>query len=132
MPERVRFYQLNRKFVNSADAPPESQHILYYPLAIGHHVGVLDCFSSVLEVDYAEFCEWISQLPEGVGRRKLAGVLKWGEIEINTDHVGDLRGAMQAALPNLSPKEKQWTLTLIRLLKQMVQEPVIYLMIRAV
>jgi formate hydrogenlyase maturation protein HycH len=132
VPERVLFYQLDHKFVDSSDTPPESQHIVYYPLTIGHHVGVLDCFSSVMEVGYSEFCAWIDRLPEGPAQRKLAGVTKWGEIEINTTHVGDLSSVLQTALPSLQAQEKQWTLTFLRLLKHMTQEPAIYLMVRAV
>lgn len=131
MAKRVAFYQLSHKFVDSKDAPAEAKNLIYYSLAIGHHVGVLDCFSSVMTIEEGDFEQWIAKLPEGEGRRKLEGVLKWGEIEINQDHIAPLASAMQAGLPEMQPQEQQWANSLLQLLRNMAEEPVLYLMVRS-
>lgn len=44
MSEKVVFSQLSRKFIDENDATPaEAQQVVYYSLAIGHHLGVIDC-----------------------------------------------------------------------------------------
>ena len=46
MSEKVVFSQLSRKFIDENDATPaEAQQVVYYSLAIGHHLGVIDCHS---------------------------------------------------------------------------------------
>ncbi|CAG0937113.1 hypothetical protein TFLX_06021 [Thermoflexales bacterium] len=130
MPQRVVFYRLSHKFVDSRDAPAESRNLIYYSLAIGHHVGVLDCFSSALGMASDEYTAWIAQLPAGDGRRKLEGVLKWGEIEINKDHVHSVASALQSGLTTMQPQQQLWTQTLLQLLHNIHEEPVMYLMVR--
>lgn len=40
MSEQVVFSQLSRKFIDENDATPaEAQQVVYYSLAIGHHLG---------------------------------------------------------------------------------------------
>jgi len=124
---RIVIYQLRHKFVNQReDIPETAQQIVYYTLAVGHHVGVLDCFSSLAEIPLEAFQSWLESLPEGPGRTKLEGVLKWGEIEINRSHVSIL-------MPLLEEKtidETEWRSLLSRCLHGMVQEPALYLMLR--
>lgn len=121
MGERVVFYQLTHKFVNQEQNIPESaRQVVYYSLAIGHHVGVMDCFQSLMEVPLEEYRDWVSQLPEGSARRKMEGVLKWGEIEVNHTHAGEI-------LPLL---HETWTEPLAGCLQTMLKEPALYLMIR--
>ncbi len=44
MGESVVFSQLRRKFVDENDnTPQQAQQVVYYSLAIGHHLGVIDC-----------------------------------------------------------------------------------------
>ncbi len=44
MSETVVFSQLSRKFIDENDATPAAaQQVVYYSLAIGHHLGVIDC-----------------------------------------------------------------------------------------
>ena len=51
MERQVVFYRLSRKVVNDRDAIPEdARQVLYYSLAIGHHVGVMDCFAELMAV----------------------------------------------------------------------------------
>jgi hypothetical protein len=131
MAERVVFYQLTKKFVNDQDKiPEEARQIVYYSLAIGHHVGVMDCFDSLMELPLEEYESWIQKLEDGSGRRKMEGLLKFGEIEVNASHVSELLPVFDASLPMMSPQEKEWTLTLLHSLLQMQEEPAYYLMVR--
>lgn len=125
MAERAVFYQLTQKFVHQEqDIPEGPRQVMYYSLAIGHHVGMLDCFQKLMEVPIEDYRQWLSQIPEGTGRHKLEGLLKWGEIEINQSHANDL-------LPILNGVAKApWTETLANCLRQMLKEPALYLMVR--
>ncbi|MGQ7168117.1 formate hydrogenlyase maturation HycH family protein, partial [Escherichia sp. R-CC3] len=45
----IVFWTLRKKFVASSDEMPEhSSQVMYYSLAIGHHVGVIDCLNDAL------------------------------------------------------------------------------------
>jgi hydrogenase-4 component J len=125
MTEQVVFYQLTQKFVNQEqDIPEGPRQVMYYSLAIGHHVGVLDCFQKLMEVPIEDYRRWLAQMPAGVGRHKLEGLLKWGEIEINQSHVSDLLPILKGTT------EMRWTETLAHGLQQMIKEPALYLMVR--
>ncbi len=131
MSEKVVFYQLTHKFVNDRTGIPEdARQVVYYSLAIGHHVGVLDCFKSLMEVPLEDYRQWTSRLPEGAGRHKLEGVLKWGEIEINHSHVAELLPAIHLTLAQKEANGRQWVDSLAECLQKMVQEPALYLMVR--
>ena len=131
MVERAVFYQLTHRFVDKEENIPENaRQVVYYSLAIGHHIGVMDCFQSLMEVPLADFSIWIAHLPEGAGRQKLEGLLKWGEIEINRSHTGELLPALQNSLLTMNTSEKQWTGVLIQCLQKMLDEPALYLMVR--
>ena len=126
MSAKVVVHQLSHKFINKREDVPESaQQVVYYALAVGHHVGVMDCFSTLVEIPFDEYCTWVESLPEGPGRMKLTGVLKWGEIEINRSHVDLL-------LPLLEPNNSGalWVPMLVQCLRAMVNEPALYYMIR--
>jgi len=126
----VAFYQLNAKFVDSRDTPEEAKSIIYYSLAIGHHVGVLDCFNRVHEIGLDPYKNWINQLPPGEGRQKLAGLIRFGEIEIRQEHVRPLLDSLNAALPNMTAEQVQWAAKLSQLLQNIVEEPLRYLLVR--
>lgn len=122
----VVVYQLSRKFVNRReDVPENARQVVYYALAVGHHVGVMDCFSTLTEIPLDEFTQWLEGLPEGEGRAKMAGVLKWGEIEINRDHVETLLPLLKTGRADVS-----WMPALAQSLQAMLQEPALYLMLR--
>jgi hydrogenase-4 component J len=122
----VVVYQLSRKFVNRREDVPESaRQVVYYALAVGHHVGVMDCFSTLAEIPLDEFTQWLEGLPQGEGRAKMAGVLKWGEIEINQDHV-----EMLLPLLKTGKADASWMPVLVQSLQAMLQEPALYLMLR--
>jgi hypothetical protein len=131
MARRVVVYQLTHKFVNhEPDIPDGARQVIYYSLAIGHHVGVMDCFQSLMEIPLEDYGRWLTHLPEGPGRHKLEGLLKWGEIEINRSHAGDLLPVLTAALPAMNPAEAGWAGRLIQCLQKMMDEPALYLMVR--
>ena len=95
MEPQIAFYRLNRKIVETQDdIPKDARQVMYYSLAIGHHVGVMDCFSELMTVSAAQYRLWLDRLPDGEARRKLEGAFQWSEIEINRSHVD---GLLQAA-----------------------------------
>jgi hydrogenase-4 component J len=129
MSESVVFYQLTEKFVSSEiKIPEQSRQVIYYSLAIGHHVGVMDCFKKIIEVPLIEFEDWVAHLPEGDGRRKLEGISKWGEIEINRSHAPDLLHDINQSIGLKSNSDSQWLDKLALSLKMMIDEPALYLM----
>ena len=72
MSETVVFSQLSRKFIDENDATPDAaQQVVYYSLAIGHHLGVIDCLETALSCPWPEYLAWIATLEEGsTARRK--------------------------------------------------------------
>ena len=130
-PERVVFYQLSRKFLHQGhDVPAKSKQLLHYTLAIGHHIGVIDCFSPKLEMPIDGYRDWLSHLPRGEGRRKLEGLLRFGEIEITAGHTRLLREALDAGTGAMSAAETELTARLSQMLQAIDEEPTIYLMVR--
>jgi hypothetical protein len=131
MPEQVVAYRLTHKFVDRAPVTDEGpRQVLYRSLATGHHIGVMDCFETQLELPLEVFEQWLARLPDGAGREKLAGVLRWGEIELNRTHAGDLLPALLAAQPSLDGAAARGTGALIEGLRQMLAEPALYWVLR--
>jgi hypothetical protein len=132
MPGKVKFFKLYKKFVDEGkkDSPPEVRQLKYYTLAIGHHVGVVDCLAPVMVMEEEDYFKWIRKLPQGKGRGKLEGLAKWGELEINRDHVAALGSALSEASSNFLPEEKKWASSLLQLLQLIKKEPAIYLVVR--
>jgi hydrogenase-4 component J len=128
---QVVFYRLGSKIVSSQkDIPDDARQVMYYSLAIGHHVGVMDCFSEVMAVPANKYMEWLDRMPEGEARRKLEGVLKWQEIEINRDHVGQLLPALNDSISRADDPDTRWIESMIGYLKEMLAEPALYLMVK--
>ncbi|MGE2838831.1 formate hydrogenlyase maturation HycH family protein [Escherichia coli] len=51
----IVFWTLRKKFVASSDEMPEhSSQVMYYSLAIGHHVGVIDCLNVAFRCPLAD------------------------------------------------------------------------------
>ncbi|WP_165053868.1 MULTISPECIES: formate hydrogenlyase maturation HycH family protein [unclassified Adlercreutzia] len=95
----VVFYRLGRKFVDHERSIPEDvRSVLYYTLAIGHHTGVIDCLEPRIGASRAVFAEVLDAFPAGPARDKLAGVERFGEIELGKEHVGELRAAVRVTL----------------------------------
>lgn len=71
MSEQVVFSQLSRKFIDENDATPaEAQQVVYYSLAIGHHLGVIDCLEAALTCPWDEYLAWIATLEAGSDARR--------------------------------------------------------------
>ena len=129
MSAKIVVYQLRSKFVNQReDVPENARQVVYYTLAIGHHVGVMDCFSSQMEIPLDEYVSWVQSLPEGPARTKLEGVIRWSEIGVNSSHVQMLLALVEAAPAN----GPNWARDFIQCLTGIKQEPALYLMLRKV
>ncbi|GAB2894193.1 formate hydrogenlyase maturation HycH family protein [Uliginosibacterium flavum] len=128
MSGKVIFYQLGQKFLDrQEDMPDEAKQVVYYSLAIGHHIGVIDCLKPILECPLPGYEQWIARLPAGDARSKLEGLLKWGEITIDSTHTHMLASALEAARDQFSAEEAQWAGQLIQSLAAIEAEPAIYL-----
>ena len=131
MEPQVVFYRLNRKIVNNQENIPEdARQVIYYSLAIGHHVGVMDCFSELMVVPAEKYKQFLDRLPDSEGRRKLEGVIKWNEIEINRGHVEELLPALKVLSSGMNDTDSEWVKTMIRCLQEMLAEPALYLMVK--
>lgn len=131
MSGKVIFYSLSQKFLErKEDIPAEAKQVMYYSLAIGHHLGVIDCLKPVLECPLDGFQRWIGRLPEGEARRKLEGVLRWGEINIDLTHVTMLKAGLALLGSQLSDEEARWSEQLMLALAAIETEPAVYLMVR--
>jgi hypothetical protein len=129
--DRVVFYQLSRKFLHQGHAvPAKSKQLIHYTLAIGHHIGVVDCFAAKLEMPIDGYRNWILRLPRGDARRKLEGLLRFGEIEITAGHTRLLREALDATTAAMSATEAGWTAQVNEMLQAIDEEPALYLMVR--
>ncbi|MDR3438353.1 formate hydrogenlyase maturation HycH family protein [Telmatospirillum sp.] len=126
----VVFYQLNAKFLERAeDVPETSKQVVYYSLAIGHHIGVFDCFKPVLRCNGSLYDEVLASLPDdGEAHRKLAGLLRFGEITVDRSHTALLRQAFVAARPTAPADVQSWFGDFDKSLDAIEQEPAIYLM----
>ncbi len=131
MGESVIFSQLSRKFVDENDATPaDAQQVIYYSLAIGHHLGIIDCLSAALTCPYDDYQQWIATLAPGDARRKMEGVPKYGEIVIDQTHVVLLARAFDQALASQTPAQQNWSRELLAMLEAIQNEPAVYLMVR--
>lgn len=134
MSEKVVFYALSRKFVQrEADMPAEdaARQVIYQTLALGHHIGVIDCLKTALECPLDGFQDWISHLPQdGEAYRKLEGVLKWGEIMIDSTHTQLLALALDRASEGFLPQQRLWSASLLQALHAIELEPAMYLMVK--
>ena len=132
MATKVIFYLLNQRFVeNESKIPEEAKEVMYYSLAIGHHVGVIDCFKKLITADYGDYRQFVNCFPEnGEARRKLAGLMKFGEIVIDSSHVNLLARALDEIKPNLTALHREWAEILLDTLASIQREPVMYVMVK--
>ncbi|WP_105573175.1 formate hydrogenlyase maturation HycH family protein [Cronobacter sakazakii] len=131
MSETVVFSRLSRKFVDENDAtPPQAQQVIYYSLAIGHHLGVIDCLKASLACPFEAYQAWIATLAPGEAQRKMQGVPRYGEIVIDQDHVSLLARAFDEALPRQNAQQQAWSRELLGLLQAIQREPAVYVMVR--
>jgi hydrogenase-4 component J len=125
----IVFYRLSAKILESEkDVPEDAKQVMYYSLAIGHHVGVFDCFKPVLRCEGAFYQRLVDALPDGEARRKLAGMNKFGEITIDRSHTALLGAAIAQVAPDLAPDVAAWFGELSQSLAAIEAEPAIYMM----
>lgn len=125
----VVFYQLRDKFLERAeDIPETAKEVVYHALAIGHHVGVFDCFRPMLRVDDAAFDRLLDGLPAGEARRKLEGVKRFGEIMVDRTHTRLLSSAFAQARASLDAESAAIVERLGAALAAIEAEPAVYLM----
>lgn len=132
MSESVVFCQLSRKFVDENDnTPGDVQQVVYYSLAIGHHLGVIDCLKENMVCPFDDYKAWIATLEEGSeARRKMEGVPRYGEIVVDHSHVVLLAKAFDAAIAGQTQAQQAWSQELLDMLQAIQREPAIYLMVR--
>lgn len=136
MADEVFFYRLSRKFVDEQfDVPEEAKEVMYYSLAIGHHLGIVDCLSADLVCPLAGYRDWVAKLPaSSEARRKMEGFLTFGEITIYREHCHMLACAfdrIRKAEGLLSKQEREWTDCFMSQLTALYNDPHMYLMIRS-
>jgi len=124
----VQVYRLSARFVDERDAPSEIEQLKLYTLALGHHIGVVDCLSPVLTVPAADFFQMVRHLPDGPARNKLEGLATWGEIEIRHDHARVLRAAMSGA--DKAPGAGPWVEDFVSCMQAVERTPAAYLVVR--
>jgi len=132
---KVVFYSLSSKFVDEKSArqrtSQKAQEVIYYSLAIGHHLGIIDCLKSRLECSLEGYQHWVKCLGENSeAYRKLAGVQRFGEINIDSNHTHLLALALRDAREQMNAEEQGWSDALIALLQQIENDPAMYLMVR--
>lgn len=125
----IVFYRLSSKLLErDSDIPEEAREVVYYSLAIGHHVGVFDCFTPILRCSAAFYDRLVAALPDGEARRKLDGLRRFGEITIDKSHTRLLGGAIASVRGEVDAEEGAWLDTLAASLAAIEREPAIYLM----
>lgn len=135
MPNEAKavFWSLRQKFLDSDDdMPAQAQQVMYYSLAIGHHVGVIDCLNTELSCPLAQYQTWIEQFPEGEAQRKMRGLLTFGEITIDSTHTSLLANALAPLIANQPAPFSEWSAKLLSLLTEIEREPAIYLIVKKV
>ncbi|NNU03291.1 hydrogenase 4 assembly chaperone HyfJ [Escherichia coli] len=129
----IVFWTLRKKFVASSDEMPEhSSQVMYYSLAIGHHVGVIDCLSVTFRCPLTEYEDWLALVEEEQARRKILGVMTFGEIVIDASHTALLTRAFAPLADDAMSAWQARSIQFIHLLDEIVQEPAIYLMARKI
>ena len=130
MTTQVFFYLLNERSSKREQVPEQAKQVMYYSLAIGHHVGVIDCFKKLLICDYGDYQRFVESFPEGDAKRKFAGLMRFGEIVIDSSHVNLLAKAMDENKANFTPQHQEWVEILMDTLASIQREPVMYIMVK--
>lgn len=132
MSGRVVSYPLNTRYRQQDGQPPEvSKQIVYYSLALGHHVGVIDTFKAAISWPLDDLA-WVETLPEGEARRKLDGVRRLGEIMVEFTHTGLLGPVLKEAESSPDPVHAGFARRLGEQIEAIASEPALYLMVRRV
>lgn len=130
MSGEIIFYQLNAKVLERAeDIPEDAKQVMYYSLAIGHHIGVFDCFKPAFRCSGAVYDRVLDRVAGNEeARRKLAGLLRFGEIIVDSTHCRMLTAAIDDAEVADDRDVADWLGQLRASLDSIRREPAIYLM----
>lgn len=130
MSGEIVFYQLNAKVLERAeDIPEDAKQVMYYSLAIGHHIGVFDCFKPAFRCPGAVYDRVLDRVAGSEeARRKLAGLLRFGEIIVDSTHCRMLTAAIDDAEVADDRDVADWLGQLRAALDSIRREPAIYLM----
>jgi hydrogenase-4 component J len=129
MSAEIVFYGLDAKVLERAsDVPEGPRQVVYYSLAIGHHIGVFDCFRPAFRCDEAFWQRLLDRLPPGEAKRKLEGIARFGEIVVDRSHTRLLSTAFAEIRPDLDPETRVWVDRFVATLAAIEAEPAIYLM----
>jgi hypothetical protein len=130
MTGEIVFYQLSSKYVErDEDVPEAAREVVYYSLAIGHHIGVFDCFTPKLRCPGAVYARVLDALSaDAEARRKLERLLEFSEIQVDRSHTALLRSAIDRARGDADAEVGAWFDTFDQSLAAIEQEPAIYLM----
>lgn len=129
MSDEIVFYRLNAKVLERAeDIPDSSKQVVYYSLAIGHHIGVFDCFHPMLRCSREFWSRLLGAFPQGEARRKLDGLERFGEITVDRTHTRLLAMALAGIREDLDDDAKAWIDRFSEALAAIDAEPAIYLM----
>ena len=92
----VVFYRLSKRFVQDNNAiSKEARDVIYYTLATGHNTGIVDCFEPKIAISRGLFAAFVDLLPESLGKSKLSGVEKFGEIQLDKSTINDVIEALE-------------------------------------
>ncbi|ANI81906.1 formate hydrogenlyase maturation HycH family protein [Kosakonia oryzae] len=130
---QVMFWTLRQKFVDdSVELEEKSRQVMYYSLAIGHHVGVIDCLNVALACPLDAYQQWLPLMEDADARRKMQGLLTFGEIVIDASHVNLLAPDFARLAKTAEEPWRGWSRQLLQHLQDMANEPALYLMVRRV
>lgn len=133
---QVVFYQLCTKFVdNEREIPKEAEDVMYYTLAVGHHTGIIDCFSEKLRCSKDVYRNIVEMFPTGSDARyKLDGINRHGEIQVDKTHLAVLDPAVKEVLASIDAsddthgEEYAWLEGFSLSLDTIKRQPGVYLM----
>lgn len=129
MAGEIIFYSLNAKVLErESDIPESSKQVVYYSLAIGHHIGVFDCFKPLLRCSEEFWARLLEILPAGEARRKLDGINRFGEITVDRSHTVLLASAFAKVREAMDAEMRAWIDQFVAALAAIDAEPAIYMM----
>ncbi|MTI14538.1 formate hydrogenlyase maturation HycH family protein [Sansalvadorimonas verongulae] len=132
--DQVLFYTLYKKFLDeSYGIPEEAKEVMYYTLAIGHHVGIVDCMKVALQCTLKEYRQWINHLEEGSDARyKMDRFFVYGEVTVLEEHTTMLASAFDKLdREPMTEKEVAMTEKMVELMAAIHREPTMYMMIKS-
>jgi formate hydrogenlyase maturation protein HycH len=108
----------------------QAQQVVYYSLAIGHHLGVIDCLEAALSCPWPAYLAWIATLEEGsTARRKMEACRSTARSSSTPTMLRCSPTPLIKRRP-ADPEQQAWSKTLLSMLHDIHQESAIYLMVR--